>query len=108
MTSIKEIENSKDSGTNYLKLALYLFGTILVISTGAYFYFRQRDNSSSRSATRTPDSFRRDFRKEVVIERQKERPTEEEVKSEPQEERPTEEEVKSEPQEQRSSDDEKK
>ena len=82
----KEIENSKDSGTNYLKLALYLFGTILVISTGAYFYFRQRDNLSSRSVTRKPDSPRRDLRKEVVAEPQEEQPTQEEVKPEPQEE----------------------
>ena len=91
----KEIDSSKDSGTNYLRLALYIFGSILVISIGAYFYFRQRDNSSSRSATRTPDSSRRDFRKEVVVEPQEEQPTEEEIKSEPQEEQPTEEEKKS-------------
>ena len=104
----KEIESSKDSGTNYLRLALYLFGSILIISSGAYLYFRQRDNSSSRSATRTPDSPRRDFRKEVVVEPQEEQPTEEEVKSEPQEEQPTEEEVKSEPQEEQQSEDEKK
>ncbi len=90
----KEIDSSKDSGINYLRLALYIFGSILVISIGAYFYFRQRDNSSSRSVTRTPDSSRRDFRKEVVAEPQEEQPTEEEVKSEPQEEQPTEEEKK--------------
>ncbi len=90
----EEIESSKDSGTNYLRLALYLFGSILIISSGAYFYFRQRDNSSSRSATRAPDSPRRDFRKEVVVERQEEQPTKEEVKSEPQEEQPSEDEKK--------------
>ena len=104
----KEIESSKDSGTNYLRLALYLFGSILIISSGAYLYFRQRDNSSSRSATRTPDSPRRDFRKEVVVEPQEEQPTEEEVKSESQEEQPTKEEVNSEPQEEQPSEDEKK
>ena len=90
----KETDSSKDSGINYLRLALYIFGSILVISIGAYFYFRQRDNSSSRSVTGTPDSSRRDFRKEVVAEPQEEQPTEEEVKSEPQEEQPTEEEKK--------------
>ena len=68
----KEIDSSKDTGTNYLRLALYIFGSILVISIGAYFYFRQRDNLSSRSVTRTPDSSRRDFRKEVVVEPQEE------------------------------------
>ena len=104
----EEIESSKDSGINYLRLALYLFGSILIISSGAYFYFRQRDNSSSRSATRAPDSPRRDFRKEVVVEPQEEQPTKEEIKSEPQEEQPAEEEVKSEPQEQQPSEDEKK
>ena len=104
----KEIESSKDSGTNYLRLALYLFGSILIISSGAYFYFRQRDNSSSRSATRAPDIPRRDFRKEVVVEPQEEQPTEEEVKSESQEEQPTKEEVNSEPQEEQPSEDEKK
>ena len=104
----EEIESSKDSGINYLRLALYLFGSILIISSGAYFYFRQRDNSSSRSATRAPDSPRRDFRKEVVVEPQEEQPAEEEVKSEPQEEQPAEEEVKSEPQEEQPSEDEKK
>ena len=104
----KEIDSSKDSGINYLRLALYVFGLILVISIGAYFYSRLRDNSSSRSANRTPDSPRREFRKEVVVEPQEEQPTEEEVKSEPQEEQPTEEEVKSEPQEEKSPDDEKK
>ena len=41
---------------------------------------------SSRSATRTPDSSRRDFRKEVVAEPQEEESTQEEVKPEPQEE----------------------
>ena len=82
-----------------MRLALYIFGSILVISIGAYFYFRQRDNLSSRSVTRTPDSPRRDFRKEVVAEPQEEQPTQEEVKPEPQEEEPREEEVKSEPQE---------
>ena len=41
---IKEIDSSKDSGINYLKLALYIFGSILVISLGAYFYFKQGDN----------------------------------------------------------------
>ena len=89
----KEINNLKDTGINYLRLALYVFGSILVISIGAYFYFRQRDNSSLRSATRTPDSPRRDFRKEAAVEPQEEQMTEEEVKSEPQEEQPTEEEV---------------
>ena len=90
----EEIESSKVSRTNYLRLALYLFGSILIISSGAYFYFRQRDNSLSRSATRSPDSPRRDFRKEVLVERQVEQPTEEEVKSEPQEEQPSEDEKK--------------
>ena len=90
----KEIERTKDSGTNYLRLALYLFGSILIISTGAYFYFRQRDNLPSRSATRTPDSSRRDFRKEAVVEPQEEQSTKEEVKSEPQEEQPPEDEKK--------------
>ncbi len=104
----KEIDSSKDSGINYLKLALYLFGSILVISIGAYFYFRQRDNLLSRSATRTPDSSRRDFRKKVESEPQEEQPTEEEIKSEPQEEQPTEEEVKSEPQEEQPTEEEKK
>ena len=104
----KEIDSSKDSGINYLRLALYVFGLILVISIGAYFYSRLRDNSSSRSANRTPDSPRREFRREVVVEPQEEQPTEEEVKSEPQEEQPTEEEVKSEPQEEQSPEDEKK
>ena len=109
----KEIDSSKDTETNYLRLALYIFASILVISLGAYLFFRQRDNSPSRSVTRKPDTIRRDFRKEAVIESQdeqtteevksepqQEQPTEEEVKSEPQEEQPTEEEVKSEPQEQ--------
>ena len=85
-----EIDSSKDTGTNYLRLALYIFASILVISLGAYLYFRQRDNSPSRSVTRTPDSSRRDFRKEAVVETQDQQPTEEEVKSEPQEEQPPE------------------
>ena len=90
----REIDNSKDSGINYLKLALYIFGSILVISTGAYFYFRQRDNLSLRSATRTPESSGGDFRKEAVAEPQEEQPNEEEVKSEPQEEQPIDDEKK--------------
>ena len=90
----KEIDSSKDSGTNYLRLALYIFASILVISLGAYLYFRQRDNSPSRSVTRTPDSPRRDFRKEAVVESQDQQQTEEEVKSEPQEEQPPEDEKK--------------
>ena len=90
----KEIDSSKNSGTNYLRLALYIFASILVISLGAYLYFRQRDNSPSRSVTRTPDSPRRDFRKEAVVESQDQQPTEEEVKSEPQEEQPPEDEKK--------------
>ena len=90
----KEIDSSKDSGINYLRLALYVFGLILVISIGAYFYSRLRDNSSSRSANRTPDSPRREFRREVVVEPQEEQPTEEEVKSEPQEEQSPEDEKK--------------
>ena len=104
----KERDSTEDSGVNYLRLALYIFGSILVISIGAYFYFRQRDNLSSRSATRTSDSSRSDFRKEVVAEPQEEQPTKEEVKSEPQEEQPTEEEVKSVPQEEQPTEDEKK
>ena len=53
---------------------------------------------------------RRDFGKEVVVERQEEQPTDEEVKSEPPEEQaqPIEEEVKSEPQEEQPPEDEKK
>ena len=90
----KEIDSSEVSGTNYLRLALYIFGSILVISIGAYFYFRQRDNLSSRSVTRTTYSPRRDFRKEVVAEPQEEQPTQEEVKPESQEEEPTEDEKK--------------
>ena len=104
----KEIDSSKDSGTNYLRLALYIFASILVISLGAYLYFRQRDNSPSRSVTRTPDSPRRDFRKEAVVEPQEEQPSEAEVKSETQEEQPSEAEVKSETQEEQSPEDEKK
>ena len=49
---------------------------------------------SSRSVTRTPDSPRRDFRKEAVVETQEEQSTKEEVKSEPQEEQPPEDEKK--------------
>ena len=90
-----------------MRLALYIFGSILVISIGTYFYFRQRDNLSSRSVTRTPDSPRRDFRKEVAAEPQEEQPTQKEIEPEPQEEQPTQEEVKPEPQEQ-SPEDEKK
>ena len=104
----KEIDSSKETGTNYLRLALYIFGSILIISIGAYFYFRQRDNLSSRSVTRKPDSPRRDFRKEVIAEPQEEQPTQEEVNPEPQEEQPREEEVKLEPQEEQSPEDEKK
>ena len=91
-----------------MKLALYIFGSILAISIGAYFYFRQRDNLSSRGVTRTPESPRRDFRKEVVAEPLEEPTTEEEVKSEPLEEPTTEEEVKSEPKEEQPPEDEKK
>ena len=100
--------SSSGSGSKrfYLMLALYIFGSILLISLGAYFYFRQRDNLSSRNVTRTPDSSRRDFRKEGVVETQEEKPTEEEFKSEPQEEQPTEEEVKSEPQEEQPTEEE--
>ncbi len=97
-----------DSGINYLRLALYIFGLILVISIGTYFYLRQRDNSSSRSAARAPDSPRRDFRKEVKFEPQEEQLAVEEVKSEPQEEQPVVEEVKSEPQEKQPAEDENK
>ena len=104
----KEIERTKDSGTNYLRLALYLFGSILIISTGAYFYFRQRDNSSSRSVTTATDSPRRDFRKEDVVEHQEEQPTEEKATSETEEEQPTEEKATSETQEEPQSEDEKK
>ena len=77
-----------------MRLALYIFASILVISLGAYLYFRQRDNSPPRSVTRTPDSPRRDFRKEAVVEPQEEQSTKEEVKSEPQEEQPPEDEKK--------------
>ena len=104
----KETDSSKDSGINYLRLALYIFGSILVISMGAYFYFRQRDNLSTTRATRTTDSSRENFRKEAVADPQEEQPTEEEVKSEPQEEQPTEEEVKSETQEEQPTEEEKK
>ena len=104
----KELDSSKETETNYLRLALYIFGSILVISIGAYFYFRQRDNLSSRSVTRKPDSPRREFREEVVAEPQEEQPTQEEVKPEPQEEQLREEEVKSEPQEEQSPEEEKK
>ena len=62
---------------------------------------------SSRSATRTPDSSRRDFRKEVVAEPQEEESTQEEVKPEPQEEESTQEEVKPEPQEEQPTEEEK-
>jgi hypothetical protein len=99
---------TEDSGINYLRLALYIFGLILVISTGTYFYLRRRDNSSSRSATRAPDSPRRDFRKEVVAEPQEEQPAVEEVKSEPQEEQPAEDENKDLKTEEESNEDEKK
>ena len=71
---------AEDSGINYLRLALYVFGLILVISIGIYFYLRQRDNSSSRSAARVPDSPRRDFRKEVKSEPQEKQPAEDENK----------------------------
>ena len=104
----KEIDSSEVSGTNYLRLALYIFGSILVISIGAYFYFRQRDNLSSRSVTRTPDVPRRDFRKEVVAEPKEEQPTQEDVKPETQEEQPTQEDVKPETQEEQPTEDEKK
>ena len=90
----KEIDSSEDSGINYLRLVLYIFGSILLISIGAYLYFRKRDNLLSRSTTRTPDSSRRDFGREVVAEPQEQKPKEEELKSEPQEEQPTEDEKK--------------
>ena len=104
----EEIDSSEDSGINYLRLVLYVFGSILLISTGAYLYFRKRDNLLSKSTTRTPDSSRRDFGREVVAEPQEQKPNEEEVKSEPQEQKSNEEEVKSEPQEEQPTEDEKK
>ena len=77
-----------------MRLALYIFGSILLISIGTYLYFRKRDNLLSKSTTNTPDSSRRDFRSEVVAKPQEQQPTEEQVESEPQDKQSTEEENK--------------
>ena len=95
-SEVKELDKSTDSEINYLSLALYIFGFILVISVGVYIYFRQRNSSPLSSAT---DNTRREFKEEVKSEPQ-EQPAEEEVKSEPQEQEPAQEVVKVEPQEQ--------
>ena len=94
----EELGKSTDSGTNYLSLALYIFGFILVVLIGGYIYLRKRN---STSLGRAIDNTRRDFNEKVVkVEPQEQEPAVEEVKPEPQEQEPAVEEVKPEPQEQ--------
>ena len=88
----EELGKSTDSGTNYLSLALYIFGFILVVLIGGYIYLRKRN---STSLGRAIDNTRRDFNEKVVkVEPQEQEPAVEEVKPEPQEQEPAVEEVK--------------
>ena len=93
---IKELNKSIEPKSNYLSLALYISGFILLVSIAAYIYFRRQNNSLMRSEI---DDTRRELNEEINSKPQEQQPVEEEAEPET-EVQPVEEEVKSEPQEQ--------
>ena len=90
--SAKDTENSNQSETGWLNLALYILGPIFVLVVGKYFYTKLRNNSKPST---TNDYMRKKFKEDEVqpgsLEQQ---PTEEEPKPENAEQQPTEEEPK--------------
>ena len=68
----KELDDSEDLGTNYLRLVLYIIGGLLAASTGMYFFSRKRNS--------TPQN----FQPETI----KPQPVEEEVQPETTEPQP--------------------
>jgi len=104
--SAKDTENSNQSETGWLNLALYILGPIFVLVVGKYFYTKLRNNSKPIT---TNDYMRKKFKEDEVqpgsLEQQ---PTEEEPKPENAEQQPTEEEPKPENAEQQPTEEEPK
>ena len=78
---IKDVDNSDESLVNWLRLVIYMLGSILVIVTGKYLYNRIKNKlpvTSKSSFTRT------EFKTEVQPETTEQEPNQEEIQQEAQ------------------------
>ena len=72
---IKEVDNSDESSVNWLRLVLYMLGSILVIATGKYLYTRIKNKLSVTSKS---NFIRTEFKTEVQPETTEQETTQEE------------------------------
>ena len=89
---VKDTNELNTTGVDWLKLALYLLGSVLVIATGTYLYRKQSNNSLSNSSS---DYAGKDFKEEIKADTTEQQLIEEEVQSDTTEQQPIEEEVQS-------------
>ena len=75
---VKELVNLENEETNWIKLILYVLGSILFVVMIRYFYTRQKNNSPS--SNNVSDYMRREFKEEVQSDTT-EQPAQEEVQS---------------------------
>ena len=85
---VKDTNELNTTGVDWLKLALYLLGSVLVIATGTYLYRKQSNNSLSNSAS---DYAGKNFKEEIKADTTEQQPIEEEVQSDTTEQQPIEE-----------------
>ena len=85
---IKEVENSVKQNTNWLKLALYILGSIFAIFVAKIIYSRVRSNPPLNNAS---DYMRTKFKDEVSSDNTEQQPAQEEVSSDNTEQQPKEE-----------------
>jgi len=88
---VKELDDLEESGTNYLRLVLYIIGGFLVALTGMYFFSRKRNSTPSSIQPETTEP--QPAEEEVQPETTEPQPAEEEVQPETTEPQPVEEEV---------------
>ena len=86
---IKEVDNSDESSVNWLRLVLYMLGSILVIATGKYLYTRIKNKLSVTSKS---NFIRTEFKTEVQPETTEQETTQQEEQPETTEQETTEQE----------------
>jgi hypothetical protein len=95
--TIKEIENTNESGTSWLILALYILGPILIIVLGKNLYTKIKNNSLTAKRN---DYMRQEFKEKIEPETTEQQPAQEEIEPETTEQQPAQEEIEPETTEQ--------
>ena len=86
----KEIDDSQQQGTSWLRLALYILGPILILVIGKYLYSRLRGDSTSSSSN---NFMRKEFKEEAQTDNTEQQPAQDEAQTDNTEQQPTQDEA---------------